>query len=166
MAYRVHVPRLPYRGNDKKKLERQRRDSELCARIEVELQRRYDEIEPGQIRAILAHHVAWEIGADQEQVRQVMCRMQGGSNGVTFSKEPLPGEPWEHQRGAAKAPPPDHKGPSDHTTVDGKLSLGTRIVHSKFGDGVTVHIEGDHVTAVFEGAGTKKVLASFLKPRS
>lgn len=97
MDYRIHVPRMAYRGSDKRKLEKKRRDSQLCAEIEVILQREYDAIKPGEIRAILSHGVAHEMGADSEQVRRIICRVQGGSNGVTFSKPPLPGEPWAHE---------------------------------------------------------------------
>lgn len=87
-SYRVHVPRMSYRGFDKKKLEKRKRDHELCALIEAELQRRYDEIKPGEMRAVFSHEVAWAIGEDMETVRRIICRVQGGSNGVTFGKPP------------------------------------------------------------------------------
>lgn len=165
MDYRVHVPRMAYRGSDKRKLEKQRRDAVLCAEIEANLQRRYDEIQPGEIRAILSHHVAWEIGADVEQVRRIMCRVQGGSNGVTFSKAPLPGQTWAYERPAVETEQRDTM-PSHDMTSDGRLNLNCRARHAKFGDGVIVHILGNQVTVEFDEGGSKRVIASFLDPLS
>jgi hypothetical protein len=165
MDYRVHVPRMAYGGGDKRKLEKQRRDAVLCAEIEANLQRRYDEIEPGEIRAILAHQVAWEIGADVEQVRLIMCRIQGGSNGVTFSKTPLPGQPWAHERPATEIAQNDTL-PSQDITPDGRLILNGRARHAKFGDGFIAHIRGNQVTIEFDEGGSKRVIASFLEPLS
>lgn len=163
MDYRVYVPRLAYRGSDKRKLEKQRRDAALCEEIEVALQRRYDEIKPGEMRSILFHEIAREIGADSEQVRLIMCRIQGGSNGVTFGKAPLPGEPWAHERRAIKTVQADAM-PSHDVTPDGRLSLHKRTRHAKFGEGFVVHIQGDQVAVEFDKAGSKRVVASFLEP--
>ena len=163
MDYQVYVPRMAYRGRDKRKLDLQRRDAALCAEIEVVLQRRYDEIKPGEIHAVLAHQVAWEIGADSEQVRRIMCRIQGGSNGVTFGKPPLPGEPWTHERPAVNVEQTNPM-PSDNTTPDGRFRLDLRTRHAKFGEGRVVHIQGERITVVFDETGSKTVLASFLEP--
>jgi len=95
-----------------------------CAqKIEVILQREYEAIKPGEIRAILSHNVAHEMGADSEQVRRIICRVQGGSNGVTFSKPPLPGEPWAHERPPTDRPSAD-QGASDDLSSDGQVQLG------------------------------------------
>ena len=162
MDYRIHVPRMAYRGSDKRKLEKKRRDSQLCAEIEVILQREYDAIKPGEIRAILSHSVAHEMGADSEQVRRIICRVQGGSNGVTFSK-PLPGEPWAHDRPPADRPS-DDQGASDDLSSDGKFKLGDRARHEKFGEGLIIAIQADQITVEFDGSGTKRIMSTFLHP--
>lgn len=154
---------MAYRGSDKRKLEKQRHDAALCVEIEAVLQRYYDEIKPGEIRAILAHHVAWEIGADSEKVRRIMCRIQGGSNGVTFSKAPLPGQPWEYERTPDETVEREEI-PSEDMTPDGRLKLQGRIRHGKFGEGLVVHILGERITVEFDDGGLRRVIASFLEP--
>lgn len=163
MDYRVHVPRMTYRGSDRRKLEKQRHDASLCVEIEAVLQRQYDEIKPGEIRSILSHEVAWEIGADSEKVRRIMCRIQGGSNGVTFSKAPLPGQPWEYERKTEETTEHE-KMPSEDMTADSRLKLQDRVRHGKFGEGFVVHILEERVTVEFENGGRKRVIASFLEP--
>jgi hypothetical protein len=79
MDFRVHVPGMDYRGSDRRKREKMRRDHRLCGLIRIEMK-------PGEWRAIMAHQVAWAIGEDSEEVRRIMCRIQGGSNGVTYRK--------------------------------------------------------------------------------
>lgn len=161
---KIFVPRMSYRGADPRKLEKRRADSELCAKIEVVLQREYDKLQPGEIHAIMAHNVAWEINADPDQVRRIMARIDGGSNGVTFAKPPLPDEPWEHQK-IAQQPSGVDIGPSDEITADGRMKLGDRVLHAKFGIGLITHISGDMVTAVFGDLGDKRVLQTFLQPQ-
>jgi hypothetical protein len=145
---------MAYRGSDKKKLEKKRRDHQLCRLIEQELQKQYDEMGQGEWRAIMAHQVAWTIGADPEEVRRIMCRIQGGSNGVTFHK---PGNP-DAPRAEAPALPPSEERSS------GDLVLGQRVEHDKFGPGSVVHIEGQKIEVEFDDAGRKRVMESFVRP--
>lgn len=154
MSFRVHVPGMAYRGSDRKKLEKKRRDHQLCRLIEHELQKQYDEMEPGEWRAIMAYQVAWKIGADAEEVRGIMCRIQGGSNGVTFHKPSDPDAP----RAVAPALPPTQECSS------GNLVLGQRVEHDKFGSGSIVHIEGQRIEVEFDDAGRKRVMESFVRP--
>jgi len=160
MTYRVHVPRISYRGGDPRKRAKVAEDAALCALIEEEIQRRYDAIDPGQMQSILAHSVAYTIGRDCEKVRRIMCRMQGGSNGVTYSKNPLPGETWDHLAPAK----PAERGPSDAMTTDRRLQLGMRVRHKIFGNGMITHISGERVAADFGDGDEKAILGSFLEP--
>lgn len=156
---------MAYRGSDQRKLEKQRQDDALCVKIEAVLQRCYDEIKPGEIRSILAYQVAREIGADSEKVRRIMCRVQGGSNGVTFSRAPSPGQPCEHGRELENVADP-HAMPSEVMTQDAKFKLEGRVRHSKFGEGLIVHILGERITVKFDDNSLKRVIASFLEPLS
>jgi DNA helicase-2/ATP-dependent DNA helicase PcrA len=107
----------------------------------------------------------------------------GGSSGS--------GEPWRHpQAGTSRssAPPPrasvapgeryvdreffdDSGGDAGHTehTEDGApMRRGSRVVHSRFGEGEVRRVEAGAeptVIAFFPGWGEKKILARFLKPR-
>jgi len=160
MNYRVNIPRMHYSGADKRKREKARQDAELCALIETELRRRYDEIEPGEMQSIMSYDVADTIGRDPEQVRRIIFRFQGGSNGVTFGKEPLPGDTWNH----SGPPVPETKPPSSDTTPDGKYSLRQRVDHVKFGAGTIVHIQGERLEIDFDATGSKRVVQSFVLP--
>jgi hypothetical protein len=161
MSYRVCVPRQNYRGRDPRKLAKLREDNHLCALIEAELQSRYDNIQPGQIQSIMSYDVARAIGHshDAEKVRRIIFRLDAGANGVTFSKEPRPGETWEHFREPDREP-----GPSAPATSDGQLPLGARARHKKFGCGTITHIEADRLEIAFDEAGSKRVLQTFVEP--
>ena len=153
MSFRVHVPGMSYRGSDRRKLEKMRRDHRLCALIREELQRQYDEIRPGEWRAIMAYQVASAIGQDPEDVRLIMSRIQGGSNGVTFHKPvDLSMDPVARTEPTAG---------SDDTSSSG-LALGQRVSHGMFGEGAIVHIAGNRIEVDFEHAGRKRVLESFV----
>lgn len=160
---KIHVPRMAYRGSDPRKLEKRRVHNELCAKIEAVLQREYDRLRPGEIHSIMAHYVAWEINADPALVRRIMAGIDGGSNGVTFAKPPLPGELWEHQKIAQSSEPID-PGPSEQFSADGRLQLGGKVSHAIFGVGTVTHVAGDKVTADFGDRGSKSVMQSFLLP--
>ncbi len=43
------------------------------------------------------------------------------------------------------------------------LSKGTRVFHQKFGNGVILNIEGDHLEIAFKHAGIKKILAEYVE---
>jgi predicted chitinase len=82
------IRRVRYTGRDERRLAKVRKDSDLCLLIEVELRKQYAALKPGEIKQVLYTDMAasldrWE---DQEAIRQVMCRINGGSNGVTFGK--------------------------------------------------------------------------------
>ncbi len=44
------------------------------------------------------------------------------------------------------------------------LSKGMRVFHQKFGNGVILNIEGDHLQIAFKHAGVKKILAEYVEP--
>lgn len=155
MDFRVHVPGMAYRGSDKRKLEKKRRDHRLCGLIQSELQKRYDEMKPGEWRSILAHQVAWAIGEDSEEVRRIMCRIQGGSNGVTFHKPEDPNAPQE--------PEPAPQTPMQERSTEGLLP-GQRVRHDKFGSGCIAHIDGNKIEVEFDAGGRKRILESFVRP--
>ncbi len=48
-------------------------------------------------------------------------------------------------------------------TRDDGFRKGTSVFHQKFGNGVILKIEGDHLTIAFKHAGTKKVMADYVK---
>ena len=45
----------------------------------------------------------------------------------------------------------------------GKFAKGSRIFHQKFGNGVVLNVEGDHLQIAFKHAGVKKILAEFVE---
>jgi hypothetical protein len=155
MDFRVHVPGMAYRGSDKRKLEKQRRDHRLCGLIQTELQQRYDEMKPGEWRSILAHQVARAIGEDSEEVRRIMCRIQGGSNGVTFYKPEDPNTPRESETAPQAS--------TQERSAEGLL-LGQRVKHDKLGAGSIAHIDGKKIEVEFDAAGRKRILESFIRP--
>lgn len=55
-------------------------------------------------------------------------------------------------------------GPTDECSTNGRLKIGGRVKHAKFGEGVIIHIKADRITADFGDTGSKTVLASFLEP--
>jgi DNA helicase-2/ATP-dependent DNA helicase PcrA len=46
----------------------------------------------------------------------------------------------------------------------GKLAVGNRIFHQKFGYGKVVSADGNKLEVAFEKAGTKKIIDSFVEP--
>jgi DNA helicase-2/ATP-dependent DNA helicase PcrA len=44
------------------------------------------------------------------------------------------------------------------------FTTGDRVFHVKFGYGEVMEIEGDKLTVEFDHAGSKKLVASFVKP--
>ena len=44
-----------------------------------------------------------------------------------------------------------------------KLIKGARVFHQKFGNGVILSSEGDHLEIAFKHAGTKKILAEYVE---
>ena len=57
------------------------------------------------------------------------------------------------------SPLPDQKPPG---RADG-FSKGSRVFHQKFGNGVIMTIEGDHIEIAFKHAGIKKILAEYIE---
>jgi DNA helicase-2/ATP-dependent DNA helicase PcrA len=55
-------------------------------------------------------------------------------------------------------PPPQ---PSSYR--GGSFTKGSRIFHQKFGNGVVLNVEGDHLQIAFKHAGVKKILAEFVE---
>ncbi len=47
-------------------------------------------------------------------------------------------------------------------TADSPLRKGVRIFHQKFGNGVILNVEGDHLHIAFKHAGEKKILAEYV----
>jgi DNA helicase-2/ATP-dependent DNA helicase PcrA len=101
---------------------------------------------------------------------------------------PASGEPWRHPQGARPSSSPPPRSPSspppapgerfvdreffDDSSGDGEggsLRRGSRVVHSRFGEGEVRRLESGAeptVIAFFPGWGEKKILARFLKVRS
>lgn len=52
---------------------------------------------------------------------------------------------------------------SDRGARDDSLKKGSRIFHQKFGNGVILNIEGDHLEIAFKHAGIKKILAEYVE---
>ena len=48
-------------------------------------------------------------------------------------------------------------------SATGDFTLGDRVFHIKFGYGKVRHIEGNKLTVMFEQAGEKKVIDSFVE---
>jgi len=46
---------------------------------------------------------------------------------------------------------------------DNKLKKGARVFHQKFGNGVVLGVEGDHLEIAFKHAGVKKILAEYVE---
>lgn len=90
--YRVHVGVREYRGSNPKRRAKMLAEMRLARRIEEHLQKIYDAVPPGGVEVVLSYQVAMALGADQEEVRSLMCSIQGGSNGVTFMKPDKEGE--------------------------------------------------------------------------
>ena len=51
----------------------------------------------------------------------------------------------------------------DTTTATAGFKKGARIFHQKFGNGVILNVEGDHLQIAFKHAGVKKILAEFVE---
>ncbi len=76
---------------------------------------------------------------------------------------------WKRLQEAQSRPRPMHQPKESLTSVidlDAVSSfvLGDRVFHQKFGYGAVAGIEGDKLEVAFERAGTKHVVARFLKP--
>lgn len=61
--------------------------------------------------------------------------------------------------GSYKSPLPDQKPPG---RADG-FSKGSRVFHQKFGNGVILNMDGDHIEIAFKHAGIKKILAEYIE---
>jgi DNA helicase-2/ATP-dependent DNA helicase PcrA len=44
----------------------------------------------------------------------------------------------------------------------GSFSKGSAVFHQKFGNGVVLGVDGDHLTIAFKHAGQKKVMADYV----
>lgn len=58
-----------------------------------------------------------------------------------------------------KSPLPDQKPPG---RADG-FAKGSRVFHQKFGNGVILNMDGDHIEIAFKHAGIKKILAEYIE---
>ena len=73
------------------------------------------------------------------------------------------------RRATPGAPPPSYlQGQAEQvvTTAPGSsdYAIGERVFHQKFGYGMIEDIEGNKLSIVFEKAGAKKVIDSFVDP--
>jgi DNA helicase-2/ATP-dependent DNA helicase PcrA len=79
-----------------------------------------------------------------------------------------------HGRGQSAWPGrPIHTNTTGHASTTGQrprkkapFDLGQDVMHPKFGAGVVINCDGEHVEVCFESGSTKKLIASFLKPAS
>jgi DNA helicase-2/ATP-dependent DNA helicase PcrA len=51
-------------------------------------------------------------------------------------------------------------------TPSATFAKGTRVFHQKFGTGVVLNAEGDHLEIAFKHAGVKKILAEYVETAS
>ncbi len=75
---------------------------------------------------------------------------RGTSSGDAFQQSPHP----RHEAGAGSNPPP---------AGEGMFFKGARVFHQKFGNGVILNVEGDHLEIAFKHAGIKKILAEYVE---
>lgn len=54
--------------------------------------------------------------------------------------------------------------PAAPKTSSNGLTKGSRVFHQKFGNGVVIGLEGDHLEIAFKHAGVKKILAEYVEP--
>lgn len=46
---------------------------------------------------------------------------------------------------------------------DDGFAVGARITHAAFGLGFITHLDGEHVTILFDKSGSKKVVSGYIK---
>jgi hypothetical protein len=83
---RTRIPRDSYRGSDPKKRARLADEDRLCSMIEAELRRLYEGMKPGESLIVISESLAHDIKADPKKVRELIYRIDAGSNGVTLWK--------------------------------------------------------------------------------
>lgn len=64
---------------------------------------------------------------------------------------------YSHPTASANASATPSQGGSE------KWNKGEQVFHSKFGNGIILHVEGNHLTIAFRHAGKKKVLADYIE---
>ena len=84
-------------------------------------------------------------------------------SGPSFSETSSGGPGWlRFQKRGPGLPLIDVDANNNHESSD-DFSEGDRCFHQKFGMGIISDLEGDHLTIKFDRAGTKKVIAAFVK---
>ena len=82
----IHIPRTPYRGSNQSRRQKLNDEDRLCRKIEIKIQEIYDELKSGETRVVISAMVAHDISEYVDKVRNLIYRLDAGSNGVTFFK--------------------------------------------------------------------------------
>lgn len=102
-----------------------------------------------------------ELPADQIEIMEGGVYSQRARGPAMFQKEldALIGERdsgFKQNKASAFITPPVSTAPAPYAS-------GTAVFHQKFGNGVVMKVEGDHLTIAFKHAGTKKVMADYVE---
>ncbi|MEJ0010233.1 MAG: UvrD-helicase domain-containing protein [Alphaproteobacteria bacterium] len=69
----------------------------------------------------------------------------------------------EDGRGASQSSAQSSPHPNPPPAGEGMFAKGARVFHQKFGNGVILGVEGDHLEIAFKHAGIKKILAEYVE---
>jgi DNA helicase-2/ATP-dependent DNA helicase PcrA len=89
----------------------------------------------------------------------------GGSGGSGFSESSSPFSPIDRGFQRQRSGPLTIEGElvAKSTGTDSSFALGQRVFHQKFGYGAVIKIDGNKLTIMFDKAGEKKVVDSFVQ---